>query len=156
MNFDIPPQQEQISESKKRLLDLEKAGNVVFHGSLNQIDELEPRQAYNNGKKDGKPAIFATPFADIAIFRALINGDNLNEESSNRFGMKDDDKIYFEATANLIKNAKKLNGKIYVFDKKSFGELEGTQCRSHQSMTPLEVIEVTADDLPNDIKLIKD
>lgn len=71
--------------SLEKLTQLQETGNHVFHGSPDgNIEVLEPRQAihYPNLPKsaeyilDGDPAVSATPYADIATFRALINRKN--------------------------------------------------------------------------------
>lgn len=72
--------EEVISENKRLLQELEKSGEFVFHGSYQKLEILEPRQGRKRNKEtgkieeDGSPAVSATPFADIAIFRS-------NEES---------------------------------------------------------------------------
>ena len=95
MNREHLPSSEQMSENKKHLLELEQSGNFVFHGSPVMIESLTPRQAYKSNKEtgmmdaDGNPAVFATPFAEVAIFRSLINGDYVASESTSRFGLND-------------------------------------------------------------------
>ena len=70
MNFDklpveVIPKKEQFENPREELKMLEKTGKFVFHGSLDSIDILEPRQAYNSNKEtgqkeaDGVPAVFA-------------------------------------------------------------------------------------------------
>ena len=82
---------ERMSENKTRLLALEKNGNFVFHGSPKDIVALEPRQAHNINKetkkmeKDGEPAVFATSYAEIAIFRSLVNKSNVKESNRSSF-----------------------------------------------------------------------
>jgi hypothetical protein len=155
MRFKEQPKIEQLSEAKKRLLDLEKEGKYVFHGSLENIKSLEPRQAYSFGKKDSAPSVFATPFAEVAIFRALINEKALREDSESEFGMDEKDRLHFSATQNLLDRAKKSTGKVYVLDKSKFEEFKGVQCRSEESVEPIEALEVKAQDLPENIKVIK-
>ena len=64
----------------QELKKFEKSGEYVFHGSENLVEEFEPMQAYTmkNWKQipDGKPAVFASPFLDYAIFMAIINKKN--------------------------------------------------------------------------------
>jgi len=157
MDFKKPPTKQ---KSRERLLSLEKEGKYVFHGSPDTITILEPRQAYNRSKetgnmeKDGKPAVFATPYADVAIFRALINANKVSGESTSQFGI-DGDKLHFSATKNLLKAARGKIGKVYVLDKQNFQDFEGMQCRSLETNKPIEVIEVTIDDLPQNIETIE-
>lgn len=141
---------------RRELLSLEKTGKYVFHGSPDRIEILEPRQAVNKGENDGNPAIFATPHTDTAIFRSLINDRNVTGDSESKFGI-DDKKggLYFEATQNLIDNARGKIGKVYILDKKDFFQFEGTQCITEKTIKPIRVIEVNYDDLPDYIKIIE-
>lgn len=142
-----------IGEGRKKLLALQKKGDVVFHGSPARITQLEPRQAHNSGEEDGEPAIFATQYADAAIFRALINGNEMNEDHDSGFGMEGDD-LYLSATQNLLDNAAEKRAFVYVLKRSQFGDFEGTQCRSTEHLKPLDVVEVTAEDLPEYINVI--
>lgn len=160
MDFEKPSNIEQIGKNREKLLALEKEGKFVFHGSQDVIENLEPRQAYNRNKetkqmeKDGEPAVFATPYADVAIFRALINAKNIVGKSMSRFGM-DGQYLYFSATKNLLDQAKKKIGKVHILDKQKFKDFKGMQCRSEKMIPVIEVIEVTADDLPQNIEIIE-
>lgn len=160
MNFEKQQIIEREGKNRERLLLLEKEGKYVFHGSPDSITVLEPRQAYNynqeNGEmeKDSEPAVFATPFADVAIFRALTDARDVNEDSSSQFGMEGDT-LHFSATENLLEHAKAKVGKVYVLDKNNFKNFEGTQCRSSEINQPIEVIEVTFNDLPQNIEILK-
>lgn len=162
MEFEKPPRIEQEGKNRERLLLLEKEGKYVFHGSPENIDILKPRQTYyrsketGNTEKDGKPAVFATQYADVAIFRALINAKGVSGESStSRFGINEDT-LNFSATRNLlIKATEKKVGKVYVLDKREFQDFDGIQCRSLEAVEPIEVVEVSIDDLPKDIEIIE-
>ena len=159
MNLENYLHNELMSENRAKLLALEKTGKYVFHGTTENINILEPRQAYNDNRKtnkrerDGEPAVFATPYADVAIFRSLINPINVKGNSSSQFGMSKKG-LLFSATENLINQAEKKIGKVYVLDKTKFKQFKGMQCRSEETMIPLEVIEVTTKDLPKNIKTI--
>lgn len=158
MNFEKSSKIEQIGKNRERLLSLEKEGKYVFHGSLEVIQTLEPRQAYNRNKKtgkmekDGESAVFATPYADVAIFRALINSRGVSGESESRFGINGG-QLHFSATKNLLDGAKNKIGRVYVLDKQKFKDFEGMQCRSTEINSPIEVIEVSFDDLPENIEI---
>lgn len=160
MDFEKPPIIEREGKNRERLLSLEKEGKYVFHGSPDAITILEPRQAFNrsektgNMEKDGEPAVFATPYADVAIFRALINAKGVSGESTSQFGI-DDDELHFSATKNLLEAARGKIGKVYVLDKQKFQDFDGMQCRSSETNEPIEVIEVTIDDLPQNIETIE-
>jgi len=157
MDFEKLPKIEQIGKNREKLLSLEKEGRYVFHGSPDIIETLEPRQAYNQNKeagemeKDGEPAVFATPYADVAIFRALINANGVLGESTSSFGINGE-QLHFSATKNLLDSAKNKIGKVYVLDKQKFQNFEGMQCRSIESNSPIEIIEVGVDDLPQNIE----
>lgn len=160
MDFDKPPTIERKGKNRERLLSLEKEGKYVFHGSPDIIEVLEPRQAYNRSREtgkmeeDGEPAVFATPYADIAIFRALTDARGVSGESSSQFGI-DDDELVFSATKNILEAAKTKIGRVYVLDRQNFHDLDGMQCSSSQTNQPIKVIKVTIDDLPPNIETIE-
>jgi hypothetical protein len=154
MKLEKIPSFEKIGKNREKLLALEKEGKFVFHGSPDIIQALEPRQAYGNNEKtgqwekDGNPAVFATPFADFAIFRALIN----DKDFENSFGVNGD-RLYFLADEALIERAKENTGRVYVLDRGKFSDFRGMDCRSKEKIIPLEVIEVTYEDLPPNIEI---
>lgn len=160
MDFEKPSTIEREGKNREKLLSLEKEGKYVFHGSPDAIAVLEPRQAYNHSKetgnmeKDGEPAVFATPYADVAIFRALTDTRGVRGESTSQFGI-DGDELHFSATKNILEAARTKIGKVYVLDKQKFQDFEGMQCRSSEINKPIEVIEVTVDDLPKNIETIE-
>lgn len=157
MDFEKPQKFKQVGKSREKLLSLEKEGKYVFHGSPDIIQTLEPRQAYNQNKetgvmeKDGEPAVFATPYADVAIFRSLINANGISGESTSSFGINGE-QLHFSATKNLLDGAKNKIGRVYVLDKQKFQDFEGMQCRSSEVNNPIEVIEVNFTDLPQNIE----
>ena len=148
-------------KGRKRLLELQETGEYVFHGSLNDIDILEPRQAFiwdeEKGKrvKDGNPSVFATPYADIAIFRALVNRQGVNEPSRSQFGEEKEKGLSFAATKNLLEAAKGKRGKVYVLKKEDFDHCFGSECVAEREVVPVEVIEVHFDDLPPSITVLE-
>lgn len=160
MKFEEKPKIEQIGRNRAELLELEKTGKYVFHGSPENLKILEPRQAKDYNKDSGKmenhgsPAVCATPYADVAIFRALINAKDVSGESFSSFGKNDKD-LQFSATQNLLDSAKQKIGKVYVLDKSQFGESEGMECRSADTIVPIAIFNVRAEDLPENIKVIK-
>lgn len=159
MNFEKTLRVENIGKNKERLLFLEKEGKVVFHGSPNAIDVLEPRQASGQNEEsgeyenDGSPAVFATQFADVAIFSALIEKKDKTLENS--FGIDDENNLHFLASKKLIEQAKNIVGKVYVLDKQKFDNFRGLDCRSEEPVVPIEVIDVTVDDLPQNIEIVE-
>ena len=142
MDFEKPPKIEQAGKSREKLLSLEKEGRYVFHGSPDIIETLEPRQAFNQNKesgvmeKDGEPAVFATPYAEVAIFRALTSPKGVSGESTSSFGINGE-QLHFSATKNLLDSAKSKIGRVYVLDKQKFQDFEGMQCRSSEVNNPI-------------------
>ncbi|PIR94629.1 hypothetical protein COT97_00560 [Candidatus Falkowbacteria bacterium CG10_big_fil_rev_8_21_14_0_10_39_11] len=155
------PHFETIKSPREQLIEMEKSGHYVFHGSFTpELEFLEPRQAVNQNEETGKmepdrdPAVFATPYADIAIFRSLINGEGVSGDSTSGFGMSENDNVYLQATTNLLEAAKNKTGYIYVFNKNDFSDFEGTECRAHSQVKPEKIIKVNFIDLPQNIKIL--
>jgi len=152
---------ESIGENRRKLLELEQTGKYVFHGSPENIKKLEPRQAYNYNhdtetmEPHGEPAVCATYFADVAIFRALVNPKDVFGESNSRFGTEGNS-LHFGATQNLLDAAKRKSGKVYVLDKEKFKSFEVMECRSLDEITPLQVINVDFNDLPPNIQVLEE
>ncbi|MEK7549849.1 MAG: hypothetical protein AAB519_02610 [Patescibacteria group bacterium] len=148
-----------LSENKLRLLELEKEGGFVFHGSGVALDSLEPRQAYNfeNEKQelDGIPAVYASDKVEYAIFMALIN--EINCPSGYRSGSGTiDGKLIFRASQDTLSQiSEDASGWVYVFKKEQFQQRDnnGVEFISTQSVTPLERIQVRKEDLPQNIEL---
>lgn len=147
-----------MSESIEKLLKYEKSWKYVFHGSLENLSILEPRQAYSyvdwKLEKDWKLSVFATPYSRVAIFRSLINEFNTDWDSDSGFGINDW-VLFFAASRNLLESAKTKIGKIYILEKRNFTDFEWTQCRCYERVTPIWSIEVTFEDLPEGIEVIE-
>jgi hypothetical protein len=160
MKFEKLPKLEKTRKNREKLLLFEKENKYVFHGSPHQIIVLEPKQAKEMNKEtgnmenDGEPSVFATHFADFAIFRALINNDEVIGSSESSFGIEGI-QMHFSATKNLMDAAKKKVGKVYVLDKQKFKDFDEIQCRSNVQIVPLQVVDVTFDDLPEGIKVLE-
>ena len=149
-----------IGRGKEILMNLEKEGLYVFHGSTELIEELEPRQAkvWDKEKKEmtehGEPSVVATPFAEIAIFRAVISNKIKAEDGKNysSFGF-DGEKPFFETTPSVLKNAKDAIGYVYVLKKEDFIKISPMEWRSDKKLKPVRTFEVHFQDLPENIKL---
>jgi hypothetical protein len=146
---------------REKLLSFEKEGKFVFHGSSDSIEILEPKQPLIFNKqskakeKHGEPCVAATPHADIAIFRAIVNPRNFSEKGyASSFGVNKNNTIRLCATKQVLENIKDKRGFVYVLDISLFKRFSGMEWRSNQAIKPNEVILVTADDLPRGIKLI--
>lgn len=157
------------SISKTELKKLEESGEFVFHGSALKLSVLEPRQAYTRSKtekkmvKDGEPAVAATPYANIAIFRAIINSENVPGKHWSNFGVAIQNGtvlFQFGATKDTIERAMGKKGYVHVFYRKGFLPKNGHQkemdWRCGTKVKPIRAIEVTSDDLPENIKIIED
>lgn len=159
--------------SKERLFKLEQTGNHVFHGSPDgNIETLEPRQGSHvpdlskpsETIADGMPAVSATPYADMATFRAIINKKNVPLSHTSGFGISPSGEKQFRVSSKeVLEHAKDKKGYVYVFDKKEFEPYSrngqpterNMEWRSYNSVKPVDVVEVTSDDLSdiNDIEI---
>jgi hypothetical protein len=105
----------------------------------------------------GDPAVCATPFADIAIFRSIINRKNLPEKHGSRFGGSIEGtkslRLYFEVTETIDEqirnNSEHLKGRVYFFDKNDFNYFSPIEVRANKLVKPLGVVLVNIDDLPD-------
>ncbi len=146
---------ELIKYGRELLMNLEAEGKYVFHGSENaHIQVLEPRQAFTLEEgvevEDDKPAVHATPFADIAILMALINMKNCPEgfESGFEFTDKIELRVDKQGIDQLVDSAK---GYVYVLSKDDFAQRGPSQVISFKTVKPIQVIEVKKEDLSPDI-----
>lgn len=144
---------------KEKLIGLEREGEYVFHGSGFVVDEFEPRQAHNyvDGENipDDKPAIFASPFADYAIFMALINKVNcpkgFRASSGLNFG-----ELTFRATQDTLDQlSDNSKGYVYVFEKKNFQERSGSEWLSYMSQKPIMAVSIVRSDFSRSISIIE-
>ncbi len=152
-----------MAESKQKLLELEKEGKYLFHGSpIGNLDELKPHQAYivsRGGKdmvKDGEPCIAATPYLEIAIFAAFMSKSKSNFSVSAT--SMEDVVIKLKASEEALETAKSQKGFVYVLDKAGFVPRSGNnycmEWRSSTFVKPLWVFEVSYEDLPKNIEPI--
>ncbi len=144
----------------KKLNELEASGKYVFHGSASGgMVYLEPRQGSHEGKPDGLPAVSATPYIDFAIFRAIVNKNNIPSKHTSRFGFNQNKKrefhIYPKEALEICRDKK---GFVYVFNRQDFEPYSRIgkpneslmEWRSYLTLKPIEVIPVSFDDLPTD------
>ena len=147
---------EQQKTKRKILLELESTNRYVFHGSPHLLEELEPRQAQTMDSitakmvDDGEPAVVTSPFVDIAIFRSIINRDNIRGNYSSSFSYRDNS-LSFSTNLETIGQAKEHKGYVYVFNKDDFERHSPMEYRLKNTVKPIEVIEVTSADLPSNI-----
>lgn len=143
----------------EELRKLETEGKYVFHGSEDaNITTFEPRQAYSfeNGKKveDDKPAVHASPFADVAILMALINRKNCPGGFDSGFKYVEGKAVLHVSKHGLDQLTNDTKGYVYVFTMDDFAPRGKLQSISYVEVKPIKVIEVTKDDLPKDIQII--
>ncbi|MFZ2523256.1 MAG: hypothetical protein WAW92_02605 [Minisyncoccia bacterium] len=159
---------ERFNTGREVLKSLEGEGVYVFHGSPDGgIPELEPRQGTHmpdDGDpdlliNDGDPAVSATPYADVAIFRAIINKRNIEFDHTSAFGMKGNlskPSLFFTVSSTkVLEEAKSKSGFVYVFNKSDFekydreGNLDGERIewRSYKPVKPLMKVGVNFDDV---------
>jgi hypothetical protein len=141
-------------ETKKRLLELEKSGNFVFHGTeRGDVETFEPRQALNYkgnvGEPDGQPAVFASDKVDYAILMGMVNKNNCpyGYSSSSRWSNDElilsvDKKGYDQLTDSSV-------GYVYVFNKSDFSEREPghTEYVSYSHVKPIQIFKISKHDL---------
>jgi hypothetical protein len=150
---------ESISKEKQELLRLESEGSFVFHGTGEDVELLEPRQAIDTEKGlDREPAIFASPAADFAIFHAIVNTRNFPQGIQSESGAINHDDGSFELKFALPKEsldslADSAAGWVYVFDKNDFKNIEGrlAEVESQTKVRPINKIRVSKQDLPSNI-----
>jgi hypothetical protein len=142
---------------------LEKEGEYVFHGTARELIMLEPRQPFNKNKETGKmaphgdPAVCATPYSDVAIFRSIVNRDFAPVNHGSRFWADKDDKeglkMNYEITKDVEEQIKEktneIIGKVYFFRKEEFEQFSSIEYRSATNVEPLGVVLVTPEDLPS-------
>ncbi len=143
--------------TKEKILELERQGIFLFHGSPEKLESLEPRQAYtwkNNIKtEDDKPAVFTSKYSDIAIFMALINKENIKETFRSGYGSLNG-KIEFRLSKETKDKLLNLKGYLYVFDKKDFEQRNSAEFISYRIVKPIKIVEIDETFLPKDINYI--
>jgi len=124
------------------LHDLEAERLYVFHGSGFKVESFVPTQT-----------IYASPFADYAIFMALVNEVNCPkgyQSSVHREGTS----LLFHATAEtLAQLSDKSMGYIYVFKKADFTQKDEIELESALGPTPKCVIEISRQDFLPSIQI---
>lgn len=154
------PNKIKVETGKESLMALEKEGAYVFHGSTELLEELEPHQAkiWDKDKKEmvkhGEPSVVATPFAEIAIFRAVISNKIRADDGQHysAFG-SDGNEPFFETTPSVLKKARDAIGYVYVFKKNDFEKISPMEWRSKKNLRPERIFEMHFEDLPQNIKL---
>jgi hypothetical protein len=149
-----------MSQEKEELLELQTSGMYVFHGTHKELKQFIPQQAHNFGgkiqTKDGKPAVFASSFAEYAIFMAIITEENCPHGYWSGAGLGES-LLTFKATEKTLEQLNESSsGWVYVFNKNDFTERdpEGFEYVSHTEVIPVTQIHVSKQDLPENIEMV--
>lgn len=150
-----------FDEGREKLFELEKNGSVLFHGSGDIIENFEPRQAFDyvDGKQipDGPPAVFATPFLDCAIFKALISKKNFPKGSYSAWSAKPEGGFIFKASKETIKGLRnEMIAYVYIFSKNEFQKKSGIDWVSYDIVRPIRAFIVRRSDFILPIEEIKE
>lgn len=150
-----------MSRNKRVLKNFEKRGLHLFHGSDNgTIKIFRPRQAYNfatgKEKKDGKPAVYATPSLDIAIFMAIFSATNMPQGLDSMYEKRKGKTLFFVSRKTKMQLKNSTAGYVYLFDKDDFKQKESglSEWIRHTSVKPLTKFKITAHDLPRSIRIM--
>lgn len=146
-----------MSAATAQLRKLAEVKRYLFHGSPEKLETIEPRQAYNNSQTDGQPAVIATSYYEIAVFRAIMLAAKAkisNGQYKSGFSTENG-KISFRASKNTLDVAKSnMIGFVYVLDKSGFQEHNSMEYRAFRTVKPTQIIKVSSDDLPRNIEII--
>jgi hypothetical protein len=155
-----------MSPERRQLIDMEKTGAYVFHGSGEELGMLEPRQAYNylaehdTEEPDGEPAVFASSLADYAIFMAIINKKNCPDGLHSSSGMsRFDDGSYrlcLRATQQTLDQLiDTAEGWVHVLERSSFTQRADNDIEfaCYVPVVPIRKIRVGKGDMPDYIEV---
>lgn len=149
-----------MSDIRERLLRLEAEDKFLFHGSPLLFKELAPQQPVNFDRKtgemrqDGDPCVAATHIAEIAIFRAIVNSRNFPGKSyGSSFRVTPKGNSELTVTRKVWKRLEGKMGYVYILPRNEFSKHSRMEWRSEHEVRPLEIIAVSAKDLPKNIKV---
>jgi hypothetical protein len=138
----------------REALEILNTGEYLFHGSMEKVERLEPRQAYtiqdNVRIKDGEPAVWATDNIDVAIFMAIAKP----------FGraafrkIKENKLMHFTISDKLARKLETVDPKAYVLvlPRTGFKGRE-VQFKANEGVNLEFIIEVSKKDLPKNIEI---
>ncbi|HEY9755504.1 MAG TPA: hypothetical protein V6C97_10105 [Oculatellaceae cyanobacterium] len=141
------------------LIELERHGSYVFHGSGKSHKQLEPRQAYTvvdgQSVKDGDPAIFASELVDYAIFMALIGVNWIKGcRASCNF---ENNRLIFGANQLTIEQLTDSTiGFVHVLERRKFEPRGGIEWLCKSVVKPSQVLQVSVDDFHRTINILSD
>ncbi len=145
--------------AKEELLKLQESGKYVFHGTHKDLTEFIPQQAFNydgeNQTADGEPAVYASGYAEYAIFMAIITEENCPDGYWSGAGLQNG-VLTFNATKETLNQlTDSARGWVYVFYKSDFEKRddEGVEYVAYRTVIPIKKIAVTRVDLSKDIEI---
>lgn len=148
-----------MSPTRQELHRLQKTRSYVFHGTAVKVKQLHPRLAFNyiQGRRvmDERAAVYATPFADIAIFMAVVNEKNCPRRFRSGFSCKDSTLSFRATQATLDQLSSKSSGYVYIFKKQDFKKINPSESVSYKAVKPFRIVKVTRRDLPSKIFIIQ-
>lgn len=145
---------------KERLHNIERIGNFLFHGSFGKFDYLEPRQAYHavQGMEEfethGEPGVFATDSADLAVFKAIMNGDNFPGKKLLMKYSSHNNQLHFATNQVISGDLTDKKGFVYILDREHFTKISDSEYKITSKIIPEDIISVSGNDLPSNINLI--
>lgn len=145
--------------SKESLLKLQETGLYVFHGTYKDLANFLPQQAFNydgdNQTPDGEPAVFASEYADYAIFMAIISEKNCADGYWSGAGVNNENLSFSATQKTLNQLTDSAEGWVYVFNKDSFEKRDndGVEYVAFTTVRPIKRIRVTKADLPENIEV---
>lgn len=143
---------------------------IVFHGTADPINKLEPRQmSWGDGTgrryPDGEAAICADTSYDIPMFMALFNGRTRCGYRSDAHGH-----VTYQAKGAATEDVSGYTGHVHVMDRRHFQlvdlqapkdwpkPLDAPRARGLRSTTevePFAIVEITVNDFPHPIKRLR-
>jgi hypothetical protein len=150
-------------EIEPELRRLQAEGRWLFHWSGRRLELLDPRQARSfdpaSGQMvpDGEPAVCATPFADIAVFRALTSSPKVEAVRPQRTGFDvRDGELILEANSAVVAALRGAEGWVYVLDRQWFTRRDEGEWRSPISVAASSAYLVSRRHLSTEISVVDD
>lgn len=153
----VPTIEYHLPYPKEEFLDfLVREKNCLLHGSAQNLDVVEPRQANDAAKKSGnKNAVYAVSDPVLPIFYAIKNKEKINGKVQSGFdnNLETGEKEYeFVVPKEALEKGPWTSGVIYIFDRSQFqqeandeGEL-GSEWTAEAKVKPLAKLEVGLED----------
>lgn len=146
-----------MSPAKQELLKLQQTGEFVFHGTHKDLVEFAPQQAFNYDSEkqivDGELAVFASGYAEYAIFMAIITEENCPEGYWSGAGVTNGSLSFNATQKTLDQLTDSAQGWVYVFDKADFEKRDddNVELVAYHTVKPIKRISVRKGDLPENM-----